>query len=481
MEVLDTGTGIPPERLTELFQRFGHSEASLTREQEGTGLGLALVKELVELQKGTVGVQSEMGKGSVFWMEFPAAPEGTQAKLLSLDAGRSMAELELADGQVSVPRRPVTLKQRGPAGRHRLLIVEDNPDLRNFISGIFEEAGYTTITATNGEEGLRSAMLHRPDLIVTDLMMPKMSGIEMITAIRSRSGIKTVPVLLLTAKADLGTRREVTAAGADAYLPKPFNDEELLDVAANLLSLKTTEKSLMKELHHARLIQENLLPASLPEVPGIRLSAVYEPMELVGGDLYDFVELKNKTLGIFVADVSGHGIPAAMIASLAKVILTLFGPEQTSPCELLGYLNDQLYGKTAGNFLTAWYGIYNPETRGLIYATAGHPAPILERNREGVFQTSKGPALGWLNQAIMKDTTITLERGDRLYIYSDGLTEAANSKGIMFEDQGLVASILRMADLPLGVTVNQAVSDAREFQGGGVFQDDVTLVGMEVI
>ncbi len=493
ISVADTGAGVAPEKRPRLFERFGFSESSLTRDQEGTGLGLSLVREFVEMHGGRVGAESEPGRGSIFWLSLPVSakhavtPEGETGEAESLPASAALhnaAALEL--GGLGRARNDAPAAWHNPTPpaatgeKHTVLIVEDNPDLQSYMSEIFREAGYEIHLAADGQEGLRSAHVRRPDLVITDLMMPKMSGIDLIQRMRQSPPLRTLPVILLTAKGDDDTRREVREAGADDFLAKPFSDLELLAVARNVISLKGRERELLKDLARAREIQQGLLPSSLPDVPGIEVAAIYEPMELVGGDLYDFVELPGGRLGVILADVSGHGLPAAMIASMLKLFISLFAPNAASPSALISSMNEMLFGRLADHFLTCVYVIVDPAAGRVTYARAGHPPFLVISNGSVTYHTCRGHAVGFLRTGRYEEGVVDVGPGDRIVLYTDGVTEA-RSGGELFEEDRLAECALGASSRPLGIQLNEIMARLREFQQGVRFDDDVTLVGLRVI
>ncbi|MCE9499646.1 MAG: response regulator, partial [Leptospira sp.] len=249
IEVEDNGMGIPPERISGLFTRFGHSEGSLTREQEGTGLGLSLVKELIELHGGNVSVKSEVNKGSVFSLEIPVS-ETISFPEKDFTKGNIQAQIELGD-VVTRPVSNIVFPQNDNGTGHHILVVEDNADLRDHLANIFLHAGYRITFAENGEIGLSEVMKNPPNIIVTDLMMPKMSGAEMIRRIRSTSQHNGIPIVILTGSADTDTRKQMREVGADDYLAKPFDEQELLAVIRNLLALKSRERRMVGDLKSA--------------------------------------------------------------------------------------------------------------------------------------------------------------------------------------------------------------------------------------
>jgi adenylate cyclase len=250
VQVQDSGIGIRADQLPYLFERFRQAEGSASRSYEGSGLGLALVKRLVELHGGQVQVESVYGKGSTFKLDLPLGkahlpPEWITDAQVSLEAGR--ASVELADVEAEVVEAETDEKRTREAEEENseqplILVVDDNIDLRTYLSQILRNEGYRICSARQGAEGFELAQKYHPDLIVTDLMMPVVSGLDLIHKIRGMEKLRGTPVVLLTAKADEDTRITSAEQGADAYLSKPFNDRELLAEVRNLLALKSNER-----------------------------------------------------------------------------------------------------------------------------------------------------------------------------------------------------------------------------------------------
>lgn len=484
ISVADTGTGIPPERQASLFQRFGPSEVSLTREQEGTGLGLALVKELIGLYGGTVGVDSAPGRGSTFWLTLPPAPEGTEAPPEPAVESDTQIAVEMGSVRALAESHPVVAApfiEKGKRRGRRVLLVDDNADLRTYMEGIFVSDGYDVETASDGEEGVARVLASGPDLIVTDLMMPRVSGIEMIQRIRRIERFRTTPIILLTARADEETRQEVRRAGADDYLAKPFNESELLSAARNLTALKSKEAAFLREIARARLVQYSLLPDLLPTPEGMNLAAVYEPMEQIGGDFYDTIQLPDGRFGVLIADVSGHGMTAAMIASMVKAVFVLLSPEFTSPADLLLRMNEMLCGKLADNFITCCYAVVDPANRRIVFAKAGHPPPLLVRRGKADLIENAGRVLGSFKDSTYKNLEIPLEPGDRFFLFTDGLIECRNPEGEIYGEARLLAAAETLVVQPVGFQLQEFMARLREYQSAPDPQDDVTLVGLAVL
>lgn len=228
--VEDTGVGIPQADQPHLFERFYQVKASQTEIQKGTGLGLSLVREFVQLHGGTVKVESEVGKGTRFLLEFPRSGPASAAPAL--------APKKEEKTRISTP---ASLPEPAPApsneDRPTLLIVEDNPDLRRFIRMEVADQ-FHTLEAANGEEGLQMAKEHIPDLIITDLMMPKMDGTQLCKQVKTELATSHIPLIMLTARASDQSRITGLEAGADDYLTKPFNSRELQLRIRNMLRFR---------------------------------------------------------------------------------------------------------------------------------------------------------------------------------------------------------------------------------------------------
>jgi signal transduction histidine kinase/CheY-like chemotaxis protein len=255
LSVEDTGKGIAKEQLDRIFDRFYQVSDSDTREVEGSGIGLALTKELVELMHGKIEVESEPGLGTKFRITFPVSAayfreQGAKVKekgvelsetiesgdyeqvLLDLTGSlEGMEEISEADDVTGEDNKTGAGKKKG---RKLILVVEDNPDLRAYILGQFSPQ-YCVIEAENGKEGMERAIEQIPDLVITDLMMPVMGGIEFCRKLREHPATNHIPVIMLTAKADRDSRLEGLEAAADDYIIKPFDSELLLARARNLI------------------------------------------------------------------------------------------------------------------------------------------------------------------------------------------------------------------------------------------------------
>lgn len=378
LKVKDTGIGIRPDQIPHLFERFRQAEGSANRSYEGSGLGLALVKELVELHGGQISVESVYQEGTTFtvWMQVGTGHLPSQQIIVvptevPIEVQPGRAAVELADIEAdlievappptvgagvedvqqaaALTLRPSTdLPVASPSSL--VLVVDDNPDLRTYVSGILKQVGYQVCTARNGSEGFQVAQQQRPHLIVTDLMMPLVSGLDLIQMIRTDETLKGTPVILLTAKVDEDTRIEGTERGADAYLAKPFNDRELLAEVRNLLALKANERR-VAELNTyltESVLRRFLPPAMVQKAAAGELGLDLRPeprlITVLFSDIIGFTQLSNtlrsrrvaELLNEYLAEMT-HAIfenGGTVDKFMGDAVLALFGaPEELSPNE----------------------------------------------------------------------------------------------------------------------------------------------------
>jgi sigma-B regulation protein RsbU (phosphoserine phosphatase) len=235
--------------------------------------------------------------------------------------------------------------------------------------------------------------------------------------------------------------------------------------------------ALDRELSIARQIQASILPQTMPKVATLKLAARYRPMTAVAGDFYDFVEIDEQRLGVLVADVSGHGVPAAIIASMVKVALAAQQSVADRPSAVLSGMNDALFGRLAGQYVTASY-LFIDARAGLIrYAAAGHPPMFrLSRRSLEVHEIEKnGLALGFFETATYEEVEQPLEAGDRLLLYTDGMIDAENEAADFFGAERVKHAVAADAALSPDAAAD-ALLDTMHAWSGRPANDDLTIV-----
>ncbi len=264
--IQDTGIGISKKDLPHIFERFQQADSSATRRYQGTGLGLALVRELTIAQKGNVQVESQLDKGTLFTLTFPVYSENTSSDiksadtLIDLDSESPLEEIhQKAEYTLQLNRPDTSILEPTPSSsttggsiddRSNLLIIEDEPDLRTYLVNTLSE-DYRVFSAADGLTGLALAQKHKPDLVLTDLMLPKMDGLALCSEIKNNSALNFTKVILLTARIDEQSKLTALENGADDFLTKPFSSTEIKTRLRNLAASLQLEKDL--QIHNEEL------------------------------------------------------------------------------------------------------------------------------------------------------------------------------------------------------------------------------------
>jgi signal transduction histidine kinase len=350
LRIRDTGVGIPAEAIPKLFERFNRVPNMPSRTQEGSGIGLALVHELVKLHGGFVRIESTVGQGSTFVVSVPfgqnhlasgqmggsrslsstavgAKPFVEEALRWLPDSAAAISEISpVHDELLPVPCPPVPQA----AIRTRVLIADDNSDMRQYLARLLSEQ-YEVETVADGQAALQAAQRRTPDLIVSDVMMPILDGFELLKALRADEQTRTIPVILLSARAGEESRVEGVQAGADDYLVKPFSARELLARVSGRLEIAwlQRERELQLRVSQAELEQKvqertrELLNASeeLRELSARILQAQDEDRRRIARELHDGAGQLLAALGMEASNLASEGdrLSSRAAASLKNI------------------------------------------------------------------------------------------------------------------------------------------------------------------
>jgi len=303
-----------------------------------------------------------------------------------------------------------------------------------------KRAGYRVTAAAPGEV-LERVAEDRPDVILLDYMMPEIDGAEACRHLKADPATREIPVIFLTSQTSADDETHGFEVGAVDYVHKPFTPAVVRARVRNHILLREARAQLAEqllalntELEMARQIQLSILPHAPPKLPGLEIAARFLPMASVGGDFYDFIKIDDKHVGMLIADVSGHGLPSALIASMLQVALTAQVGHASQPEKVLCGLNKALCGKFTHNFVTAAYTYVDTEKNLIRYAGAGHP-PVLQYSASTCKATKimeNGIVLGMFEEAGYGILELALEPGDRYVLYTDGIVEAMNPAEEMY-------------------------------------------------
>jgi len=249
------------------------------------------------------------------------------------------------------------------------------------------------------------------------------------------------------------------------------------------LKLEEINRNLTRELELAALLQKSLIPASIKDDRFLQFAFHYEPMEMIGGDYYDVIDFGNSRKGVFIADVSGHGVSSALIAAMLKISFLNYSASQSSPAAVMNMLNREYCSVIqTGDYVTAFYCIFDCIHNSITYCSAGHPRPLIIRGQTGEVEAlnSEGFFIGMLDDVNYSDESSDFNEGDRSIIFTDGIVEAySDESGEQFGEGRLVESFKKYSGLPLDKMISSIIMDVKNFMQKSRFYDDLAMIAVE--
>jgi len=393
-------------------------------------------------------------------------------------------------------REPEPVQRSG--GEATLLIVDDDPDILRVVKFYLTKQKYLVETAGNGAQAL-AVLRENPtiELILSDVMMPEMSGLDLLKQVRGNPLWTDLPVILISAEGETSRKIAGLNLGADDFITKPFNFDELMARVRNHLRLRRLQREVMQanekltqqndrfleDMEAARTVQLALLPETLPQGRSYHLASKYVPVDRVGGDFFDAVPLEGGTkLGVLVADVCGHGIAAAFITAMTKISFRNACFETSDPAEVLASMNRALNPNIKNGYVTAFYGVYDLKKRQLAYASGGHPPLLVHRRSEKrvLELLPQATFLGFFEKVAFETSVLEIQVGDRIIFYTDGMYESRLLGEEFFNAQRIGQSLMSRHDQELEPVLTGVLSDLSAYVGADRFRDDVTLVGLDI-
>ena len=348
ISISDTGPGIPESQLMNILNRFYHVDNSGTRQHDGTGISLALCKELVELHHGTILADSREGEGMIFVIRLPFGDVKSEitADRNPFDYVKSSSYVFKSDEGMELPETTNTQVSVSDEQREIILIVEDNTDLRNYIRRLLEPE-YLVTEAANGEEGILKARETIPDLILTDLMMPVMDGYQFSKEIRMDERTSHIPLIMVTARAGSEDKIEGLETGVDEYIIKPFSSRELKVRVRTLIDQRTLLRkcfSMSSLIKPSKVTHKSLDQVFLEKVVKIIESHFEDPLysiESLAGEVNMSVSQLNRKLNALIDQPAGQLMRSLCLQRAAELLKNKTGTI-AEICYQLGF-NDQAY------------------------------------------------------------------------------------------------------------------------------------------
>ena len=495
--IKDTGIGINHDQLERIFEPFEQADGSISRMYGGTGIGLSISRQLVALHGGTIYAESGKEAGTTIYLTLPlletVAADSIISEQVSINnvenpypritaAARAADLMDIDETTGTIPN----LSQHITITPSTIMIVDDDPINIQVLENQLLMEDYSITKFTSGVDALKAidgGII--PDLVLLDVMMPRISGYETARSIRKRFNLFELPIILITAK---NTAADIVAGfecGANDYLSKPFSKGELLARVHTLLALKeaVTESKKLSGIEHemnlARNIQQSIIPKRPPAAPGFSIAATFIPMQSIGGDYYDFHVLDEHRMGVLITDVFGHGLGAALIASMIKIVFYMQKAYADDPVRFLREMNHTLSENIENLYLTAGYAFIDLQAGTIAYANAAHPPMVIHRRNTGEIVECKprGRLMGWLDDIETECLVHNIEPGDRIVLYTDGIVEAHDDQNRMFGYDAFYSLIQENSQLSPGELTKFTFETIGEWTGNpGHFQDDASIV-----
>lgn len=393
-------------------------------------------------------------------------------------------------------------------GAGHLLVVDDNEMNRDLLSRRLEKKGHRVEVAEGGVQALEMIEDDVFDLVLLDIMMPGIDGFEVLEEIRGDHGPSELPVIMATAKTESEDIVAALKIGANDYVTKPFDFPVVLARVQTQLALKKSRDELARahqrmkrDLEAAAAIQQTLLPVKEPEIVGARCAWRYVPCDELAGDTLNVVPLSDGITGLFVLDVSGHGVPSSLLSvTLSGLMSGVSDPSSVlwkresdgglgrvaTPAEVASELSRRFpYNQETHQYFTMVYGILDADRRLFTYVSAGHPPIVhLRRESEPTLYTSTGPPVALvpaiLGPSEYEESTIELEAGDRFYLFSDGIPEAHESDNEEFGNERIAQLLQSCFDEDLDESITSLLDQVWDWGGGVGPGDDVSILAIEI-
>jgi phosphoserine phosphatase RsbU/P len=370
----------------------------------------------------------------------------------------------------------------------RVLVADDHGDVLQALHLLLKTEGYHVKSVSSPDALMHALARESFDVVLIDLNYTRdttsgREGLELLSRIRALN--RDVPVVAMTAWGSIELAVDAMRTGVDDFIQKPWDNAQLLSHlrtqieqgrAHSRQQLAPADSGRANELAAAREIQRNLLPTTLPAAPGLQVAAFWEPAGDVGGDFYDGASLGESSAWLCIGDVAGKGISAALLMASVQSMVRSSARAQLDPAALCASVNRELCTQmTSGRFVTFFYCVYDATTRRLTYTNAGHNPPLLVRSNGTIRLARGGPVLGVFPQSRFDSGEVELEDGDRLVLFTDGITEARSASGGEFGEERLERIVAASPQVSARALSDRILSAARTFRGEA-FEDDATLI-----
>ena len=371
----------------------------------------------------------------------------------------------------------------GTTAAPTVLVADDQADVVTALRLLLRDAGIATEPATSTRDVIARLRARPYDLLLMDLNYERdttsgREGLDLLSRVRAHDDL--LPVVVMTGWSSVETAVEAMKLGARNYVCKPWSNAELVALIRREIeagsAVRHDHGHSVHEMAQAQAVQRALLPDQLPAMASCDLAVRWEPASTFGGDCYDAVALDGSHLALSIGDVCGKGLPAAMLMAHLQASVRAFASPQAVPETVVTSVNRALCRHSdLHRFVTLFYGVYDASARVLRYCNAGHNPPVLAREDGSIERLATGGTVaGVFEDAAYESGQVRLGPGDRLVLFTDGVTEAGAPDGLEFGDDRLVAAVHATKALDAAATVERVFADVADFCGAS--HDDATAL-----
>ena len=370
----------------------------------------------------------------------------------------------------------------------RLLIADDQPDVLEALRLLLARENFALQLVTTPRALIDQVTASTWDAVLMDLNYSRDTtsgeeGLQLLSQIRSAQ--RDLPIVVMTAWGNIELAVAAMRAGAQSFVQKPWDNRSLIQIlereVADGRGARARSEHHAREQRDALLIQQTLMPATLPATEHFDVVGAWRPAGTLGGDTYDAFLFSPDVIGLSIADIAGKGLPAALLMSSLQAAVRAFAHDSSPPQSVCASVNRLLCGQMiAGRFATHVYMRLDARRGELAYANAGHNPPLLVRAGGHIDALgSSGTVLGVFPETEYRGAVVPLERGDRLLLYTDGVTESRNRAGEEYGEERLAAALSRNRHLPAAELHRAVLDEVTQFAVDG-FEDDTTLLAVAV-
>ncbi len=374
---------------------------------------------------------------------------------------------------------------------NKVVVVDDEVRITEILKLYLDRAGFEVFTSSDGKDALQVIKEQKPDVIISDLMMPEIDGTVLCQMVKTDVELNNPYFIMLTAKSTVDSKIQGLKLGADDYITKPFNVKEVVARVSSAMRIKALQNEVMQknivlqkfkttmenELFLAGKFQSSLVPETGSIAGKVKLNYVYSPAIHVGGDIFDVKITRSGKIAFFIADVTGHGIVAALISGMIKLSFVQAISETDSPLEIAGKINKDIVSTTTEeHFASMFLGCFDVDNKVLHYVRAGHPAPYFISDDKIKELEVPGFLVGIMEDIPLTEYKEEVRTGDRLILFTDGITEAESENGELLGTERFKKMVTEVKDC-----CPDMIFEKVKLWSNNKFDDDVTLIQLEVL